>query len=343
MKKIFTLLVIILLTYSTTTAQRVSAYQAGSYQPGLMNVRDLAPPGAGIVFLDYNYWNNSSSFVDRFGNKVNSLSFDLGSINPEVGEVTLDLDQQISGYANVPVLFYSSKFKILGARYMASINPSYITSNYRMNMHISDTTVTSTGNTGGFGDLSFIPLGLGWSIKDKVDLSFFYMVYAPTGRHETGADDNIGKGYWTHQFQLPVYLYFMEKATALFVMPTFEMNGKVKDSDVRPGSRFTIEYGISQYATPWLELEIINGHNWQVNNDTGDDVWWRDTPLYVKDQTSTVGFGVGVWPWAGRLNIRVKYAMDYGTKQRYKSNFLSASIIFIPNLITERAGEKHEK
>ena len=55
MKKLLHFTVILLLTYSAATAQRISAYQAGSYQPGLMNVRDLAPPGAGIVFLDYNY------------------------------------------------------------------------------------------------------------------------------------------------------------------------------------------------------------------------------------------------------------------------------------------------
>jgi hypothetical protein len=339
MKKIFTLLVITLVTYSTTTAQRISAYQAGSYQPGLMNVRDLAPPGAGIVFLDYNYWNNSSSYMDKFGNKVNSLSIDLTPILPEIGEITLDLDQQISGYANAPVLFYSSKFKILNARYMASINPSYITSNYRMNIHVKDTAVTSTGNTGGFGDLSFIPLGLGWSIGNRIDISFFYMVYAPTGRYETGADDNIGKGFWTHQFQVPFYYYFMEKATALFFMPTFELNGSVKDLDFRAGNRFTIEYGFSQYVTSWLELEVINGHNWQVGDDKGEDFWWKDTQLDARDQTSNVGFGIGVWPWEGRLNIRVKYAMDYGTIQRYKSNFLSASIIFIPNLLTEKAKE----
>ncbi len=339
MKKVLILTIIYLLTYSAATAQRISAYQAGSYQPGLMNVRDLAPPGAGIVFLDYNYWNNSTSFIDRFGNEVNSLKLELSTIDQGFGEISLDLDQQISGYANVPVFFYTSRFKILKARYMASINPSYITSNYRMNIHVKDTAVTATGNSGGFGDLSFIPLGLGWSIGDRLDISFFYMVYAPTGRYETGADDNIGKGYWTHQFQIPFYLYFLEKATALFVMPTFETNSKIKDADYRAGNRFTIEYGFSQYVTPWLELEIINGHNWQVGDDTGEDFWWKDTQLDARDQTSTVGFGIGAWPWAGRLNIRVKYAMDYGTKQRYKSNFLSASIIFIPNILAEKVKE----
>jgi len=31
--------------------------------------------------------------------------------------------------------------------------------------------------------------------------------------------------------------------------------------------------------------------------------------------------------------------MDYATKQRYQSNFLSASIIFIPNILTS-SGKK---
>ena len=339
MKKVLLFVFISLLSYSAAIAQRISAYQAGSYQPGLMNVRDLAPPGAGIVFLDYNYWNNSNSYVDQFGNEVSSLEIDLSPIDPSFGKATLDLDQQVSGYANVPVLFYSSKFKILNARYMASINPVYLTSNYRMNIHVSDTTINSTGNASGFGDLSFIPLGLGWSIKDKIDISFFYMVYAPTGKYKTGASDNIGKGFWTHQFQVPFYYYFMEKASALLVMPTFEMNGSVKDSDFKAGNRFTIEYGFSQYVNSWLELEVINGHNWQMGDDKGEDFWWKGTQLDVKDHTSNVGFGIGVWPWAGRLNIRAKYAMDYGTKQRYKSSFLSASIIFIPNILAEKVKE----
>ena len=179
-----------------------------------------------------------------------------------------------------------------------------------------------------------VPFALGWSFNNKIDLSFYYTVYLPTGRYETGASDNVGRGYWTHQFQLPAYFYFMEKATALFVMPTFETNGKVKDSDVRAGNRLTIEYGVSQYLTSWLELEILNGHNWQVGNDKGEDVWWKDTPLYAKDQTSAISFGVGVWTLKSRLNIRLKYAMDYGTKQRYRSNFLSFSVLFNPYLLT---------
>ncbi len=294
MRKYF--LIVFLLSASIVKAQEshVSAYQAG-----VMNVRDLAPvPGGGLMFLDYNFWNNSKSYVDQFGNEIDHIIIDRNGFNTE-----LDLTQQVAGYTNVPVLFFASSFKLLGATYMASLNPAFISSNFKMNIHgsLSDSTVTSTGNTGGFGDLAILPLGLGWSFNDKVDFSFFYTFYAPTGRYQTGAADNVGKGYWTHQFQLPTYFYFMDKATALFVMPTFETNSNIKDSDVRPGSRFSIEYGVSQYVTSWLELEILNGHNLQISDDMGDDVWWKDTLLEARDQASTVSFGAGVWPWEGRL------------------------------------------
>jgi hypothetical protein len=332
MRRTILFITIFLFSYLTVIAQRISAYQTGSYQPGIMNIRDLAASsGEGFVFIDYNYWNSSTSFHDQFGNKVKSLGIDLSPLNPANGQITLNLEPQISGYANIFVLFYASNLKLFNGRYLASINPVYQTSNYNMNMYISDTSVVSSGNTGGFGDLSIMPFGLSWSFNDKIDLSFLYVVYLPTGKYEIGASDNIGKGYWTHQLQAPFYYYLNEKATALFVMPTFEINGTVKNSDVRPGSRFTIEYGISHYITPWLEIEILNGHNWQISNDAGKDVWWRNSQLYVKDKTSTVSIGLGAWPWEGRLNVRAKYAMDYGTRQRYKSNFLSVSFIYIPN------------
>ncbi len=332
MKKTILLFLFTVFIFSNSLyAQRVSAYQGGSYQPGLMNVRDLvASSTSSLIFIDYNYWNKSEGYYNRFGDKVDQL---------EIGNINLDLDMNISGYINVPVIYYASKFKILGGRYAVSIAPVYLTSGYKSNIHTDNNDVYTSTNSSGFGDLAFSPLNLSWA-KEKMDISFIYTAYAPTGKYKTGASDNIGKGYWTHQFQAPTYFYFKKKATAFVINPTFEINGEVKNSDVKPGNRFTIEYGISQYVNSWLEFEILNGHNWQIGNDKGDDVWWRGTPLYDKDQTSTISFGAGVWPIVGKLNVRLKYALDYGTKQRYKSNFLSLSAIFIPNI---QKGKKEYK
>ena len=102
-------------------------------------------------------------------------------------------------------------------------------------------------------------------------------------------------GIWTHQLQAPTYFYAMEQATAFAVIPTLELNGKVKDADARPGHRFSLEYGISQYFTNWLEIELMNGHNWQISDDTGDDVWWSGTRFDGRDRKNIFSAGIGLW------------------------------------------------
>ncbi len=332
MKKIITLFSICVIITFTAKAQQASAYQGGFYQPGIMNVRDLAaPPGEGLIFIDYNFWIGSNGYHDVNGDKIPSLDIN----HPDLGPVTIDFDLDVNAYVNAPVIFYVTKFKPFGARYSVSVAPTIIGANLRFDIQPDGGSgISTTGNTAGFGDLLIMPVDLAWSFNKKIDVSLLYSMYLPIGRFELGADDNIGKGYLTHQIQIPTYYYLLEKATALFVMPTLEMNGQIRDTDINPGSRLTLEYGISQYLTSWLEVEFISGHSWQISGDKGDDVWWRDTDLYKKDRTNTVGFGVGAWPWAGRLNLRAKYAFDYGSVNRFKNDFWSVSAIFIPNLFT---------
>jgi hypothetical protein len=166
-----------------------------------------------------------------------------------------------------------------------------------------------------------------------------YTFYAPTGRYEIGADDNLGQGFWTHQFQLPAYFYMMEQATALVIITTFEFNSKVKDSEARAGNRFTLEYGISQYFTEWLEVEVMNGHNWQISDDTGENAWWNGTRFDSRDSKSTFSVGVGVWTLKGMLNLRPKYIMDYAVRQRFRNQFVSFSLILMPGILSGESNE----
>ena len=316
----------------TIIAQRVSPYQAGSYYPGLANLRDFAAVPAGLFILDYNYWFQSNGYYDQNGNK-----FTEGTIDTEdYGPIDFTINPDLSGYGNVPVIFYASKFKILGgARYLASISPVFMSIDYNVFLAVGDTSGSVSGSLSGFGDLSFMPLGLSWSFGEKIDLAIMYTLYAPTGKYKTGADDNLGQGFWTHQIQVPTYFYALEKATAIAIIPTLELNNNIIDADARSGSRFSLEYGISQYLTEWLEIELTNGHNWQISDDTGKDIWWDNTPYDTKDSKNIFSVGVGVWPGVDWLNLRFKYITDYGAKQRFKSNIYSFSLIIIPNVLTE--------
>ena len=311
----------------------VSPVQMGAYMPGLVNPRDYANPGtSGLIVLDYNLFFNSDQYIDRYGNKVEEFDVGIG-YNP----VPIEID--VSGYLNaLAIVYVSQELPFLGnARYLTFISPYYATADYKVALSeliVGDTTVT--GGAGGFGDLSFAPIYLSWAGKNqKWDVTAGYMFSAPTGRYETGADDNIGLGYWNHILQVFAYYYLMpEKASAIFLGNSFEFHSKIKDADVRPGNRFTLDYGISQYLSERFEVTIQGGNTWQVGEDTGDDVYW-DTSF--KDRYSTIGVGLGFWPVKQKFYTHLKWWTNYAIRQHFKTNNIQLQLIYIPGILMAKS------
>ena len=79
--------------------------------------------------------------------------------------------------------------------------------------------------------------------------------------------------------------------------------------------------------------------NRQISNDTGSDAWWTGTRFDSRDSMNTFSAGVGVWTLKGMLNLRAKYLVDYGVRQRFKDNFVSLSLVFIPGILAEESSE----
>lgn len=303
-----------------------SPIQIGAYLPGLINPRDYTNLGtSGLIALDYNVFFSSDQYYDRNGNKTENLDLDL------------------SGYLNIlAVAYVSPEISFLGnARYIGFISPYYATSDYKVGLNeLEDPALNLNGSVSGFGDLGIAPLFLTWSLgKDKFDVTTGYMFTAPTGKYETGADDNIGLGYWAHAFQLFTYYYLMQKATALYLGNTFELHGKTKDVDVRPGSRYTIEYGISQYLSESFEVTLQGGNTWQVGEDSGDDVYWDSS---FKDRKSTIGVGLGYWPVKEKLYANLKWWTNYGMRQHFKVNSFQLQLIYIPGILQGKADKNQE-
>ena len=312
-----------------------SPIQMGAYTPGLANPRDLANPGtSGFVAIDYNVFFDTNQYYDRKGNKVDQLDFGLG-----LGPVPLDID--ISSYINaLEISYVSQELSFLGnARYMVILSPYYATSDYRVGLgELADSTLSVDGGTGGFGDLGLAPLYLTWSLgDDKFDITTGYMFTAPTGRYETGADDNIGLGYWNHAFQVFTYYHLRQRATAIFLGNTFEFHSRVKDVDVRPGSRHTIEYGVSHYLSERFEVTVQGGHTWQLGKDTGEDVYW-DTSY--KDRNSTIGVGLGFWPVKEIFYTNIKWWTNYGIRQNFKVNSFQIQLMYIPGILSHKDDKK---
>ena len=112
---------------------------------------------------------------------------------------------------------------------------------------------------------------------------------------------------------------------------TYELNGTIEDADVKPGSRFSLEYGLSQYLREQLEVGIQGGHNWQVGDDSGQDVIWDPSN---HDRKSMLAFSAAYWPWKNRLHVSLKYGFDYGSRQRFDNSYWMLNAIFLTNLLT---------
>jgi len=310
-------------------AQVVSPVQSGHYTPANINARDYSQPPPGLFVLWYNSFVNSDKYVDRNGNEFKSLR--LSQIHPTLPDVAVNLE--LGAFATIPAVYWASPFKILGgARYMAGVAPSYIRADASVVTErgsvIGDTTITRdvSGTVSGWGDLYVAPVGLSWGFE-KFDVTAFYGFYAPTGRYAKGGSDNVGLGFWTHQFQAFGYYYPLpEKATALMLGLTTELNGEVEDSKVTPGNRFSLDWGISQYLSKQFDVGIQGGHNWQVGDDSGSDVYWNAS---VHDRKNTLVFNVGYWPVPDLLYLTGRYGFDYSVRQRFKNQIWSINLILM--------------
>lgn len=314
-------------------AQVASPLQAGHYAPGVMNIRDMgfSAPGLYVMWINWSPWSNT--YVDRFGNELENL----GQLDPDLPNADVSISGQ--GYASVPALAWTSTFSLLGgARYLVSLSPNYVIADYTFTVvpgepggpdgpegGIIDDRIT------GFSDLFFSPFGLTWALSPHFDATFAYGITAPTGRFELGAGDNTGLGFWTHQFQGFGYFYpSASQATAIMAGLTFETNSNIKDLDFRPGNRLSLDWGVSQYFTDWFELGVQGGHNWQVSDDTGEDVLFDPS---FHDQRSMLGISAGFWPWSQRLYVNLKYTHDFAVRQAFKNNSLMLNFIWVTNAL----------
>ena len=339
-------LVFLLATGIKTQAQLnktlVSPLQTGHYSPGLMNILDEADPApvSGLMILDYNTFQYDNKFYGKNGKLITQITGPAGNL--------VNLNADVSGYNNTPMIQWASKGKVLGATYFCAasipietVNPNLAYSRIG-NIDSLHQNGNVSGKVAGFSDLSLTPLALSWGLKN-VDITLGWTVYEPTGQFIEGGPNNTGIGFWSNIFQAFGYWYPEKlkgqpsKALAVMLGCTFELTGKIKGSDVKPGNRFSLDYGIEQYLSDNFSVGIYGANNWQVSEDMGSQVYWDAS---VKDQLGTFGFQLGYWLWVNRLQAVGKYGFNYCAVQRFKLNTIEINLIFVTNALT---GDKKSK
>jgi len=307
----------VLLVAVAALAPATRAGELGHYFPGAFNVRDYILPDKGLYTAVYGIYYGSNDLRDSSGHEISSIALPGGPA---------DVDTDLDLYSIVPAVLWNSGWKILGAEYGAyaalpfggpSLSASLSTA--------SGFGVDSDTSAFGLQDLFVQPLWLRWRFE-HADVSFAYGIYAPSGHYNAGDPDNIGMGFWTNQFQLAGAYYFLERATALVLAGTYEINGEQEDTDIVPGQRLTLNYGASQFL-PWgpglVDLGLMGYSQWEVTHDRGSNVAGFNRDL---DQVHAIGAELGyALPKLG-LGVTGKYLYEYYAESRFRGHVVTLSV-----------------
>ncbi len=337
--RLFVLFLLILISNNKINGQNVnlvSPLQTGHYMPGFLNIRDYADPApaSGLFALDYNTYQYGDKFYGADGKQITQIAGPNGN--------AVQLNSDVDGYFNTPMLLWASKGKVLGATYFGGASIPIITVNTNLayarigNINDNHPSGNISGKVSGFSDLNVMPVYLSWA-KPTYNITAGYMIYAPTGQYTQGGTNNTGLGFWSNILQVFGYWYPEKEAgkpsQALAVMlgATYEATGKIKHSNVNPGNRFSLDYGIEQYFTTKLSLGLFGGNNWQISEDKGSEVYWNNS---IKDKLGVAGVQAAYWLWPNRLQAIGKWGLTYGAIERYQQNTVSFNLIFITNALT---------
>ena len=165
-----------------------------------------------------------------------------------------------------PTIIVVTPKKLLGANYgfMAAVPSRPIRPERTCEPRTSDW---------GLSDLYVVPLYLGWHTP-RADFVAGYGFYAPTGKYEAGANDNVGLGMWSQEIQggTTVYLDAAKKFSAA-TTAYLEIHSDKKDQDLKVGNLLTLEGGVA-YNVPKIGGAFGIGYYLQnkLSDDSGADV-----------------------------------------------------------------------
>jgi len=111
----------------------------------------------------------------------------------------------------------------LGANYGFMVAPSFST------IRPERVALEAVEPDWGFNDTYVVPLHLGWHTP-RADFVAGYGLFAPTGKYQAGASDNVGLGMWSHEIQAGTTLYLdTAKTFSAATTAFFEMHSNKRD------------------------------------------------------------------------------------------------------------------
>jgi hypothetical protein len=326
----------------------VFAGQQGHYTPAPIAVRDYVMPSKGFYVMGYNTYYQADKMKDSNGKNLDSVSVagtwtkDVKSIPVTItGTLNADLDFSVHSAVQTLAFVWATDKKILGADYGFIVTPSWGYASVNVALQATAAGTIKVGSHSrnfsageeikikdqqwGLGDLMVQPLWLGWRGK-KYDVAFSYVATFPTGAYNKDNAANVGMGFFSQYLQVASYFYpFENKTTAFMLTPTYEWNSKKIDTNIQPGQTMTIEYGLSQYVHPRVEIGLTGYNQWQITDDSGSAA----TDKNDKNTISGVGAQLTYWPIKNKCSLTTKFSKEYAGKGRLEGFFGSLNFLWI--------------
>ncbi len=174
----------------------------------------------------------------------------------------------------------------------------------------------------GIGDLAFAPLMLGWH-GTAWHAQFGYIFFAPTGRFELGASDNVGKGFRTHMPYLGVtWMPPGDRPWHVSLMTRYEIHSRQDGRDLTPGDALTLEFGVGRKISETVELGLVAHRYRQVSDATGSDA--GNAGRY-----GSYGIGAEVqFPLLGRFPSKARLGRDFDARNLSQGPWLMLEFNF---------------
>lgn len=174
----------------------------------------------------------------------------------------------------------------------------------------------------GFGDLYVVPFQLGWH-WERTDLTTSYGFFAPTGRYEPGANDNIGLGMWSHEFSVGFTQYLdSDKTWHIATSAFYELHTKKRDTDIDIGDLLILEGGVGKNFSFALgsTLGVAYYALWQTTDASGSDV-----PELLRGRKIR-GFGLGPEVQLLQGGVVVRALWEFGVRNSLEGFILVGSL-----------------
>ena len=189
----------------------------------------------------------------------------------------------------------------------------------------------STGT--GLSDVYLQPINLGWHLK-SADFIAGLGLFAPTGRYEPGADDNLGLGMWSFEVFGGTTVFFDEaKSWHVATTAFYETHTEKEGSDVRVGDILTFEGGLGKsFKQGTWNVGLAYYAQFKVtDDDLGLDISLPPAFQPAKHQ----GFGVGPEvsiPIASKRKlygfVNFRYLWETGVRNNVEGNLLVLTASF---------------